>query len=99
LVHHLPDPRAFWCTARDLVRPGGALHVMDLFRPASAARARAIVAAAAPDAEPVLREDFYRSLLAALSPDEVRADLVATGLGHLTCEVVSERHWLVSGRR
>ena len=98
LVHHLPDPSVFWREVRRVVRRGGAVHVMDLFRPESAARAHAIVESAAADADPILKEDFFNSLLAAFTPDEVQAQLAAAGCGRLRCDVVSERHWLVSGR-
>jgi len=82
-----------------LVRPGGVVHVMDLFRPRSVNEARDIVEAAAGDEDQVLRDDFFNSLLAAFSPEEVRHQLAEGGLGHLACAVVSERHLLVSGRR
>lgn len=98
LLHHLPDPAVLWREARRLGRPGAALFVMDLFRPDSVAEARAIVEAAAGDADPLLKEDFFNSLLAAFSPHEVQAALDRAGLGPLLCRVVSERHWLVSGR-
>lgn len=98
LLHHLPDPAVFWREARRLGRAGAALFVMDLFRPDSGERARAIVEAAAGDTDPLLKEDFFNSLLAAFTPDEVQAQLEGAGLGHLPCRVVSERHWLVSGR-
>lgn len=98
LVHHLPDPSIFWREARRVARRGAAVHIMDLFRPDTVERARAIVEAAAADADPILKEDFFNSLLAALTPGEVRAQLDAAGLEHLACDVVSERHWLVSGR-
>jgi ubiquinone/menaquinone biosynthesis C-methylase UbiE len=98
LVHHLPDPSIFWREARRVARRGAAVHIMDLFRPDSVKRARAIVEAAAADADPILKEDFFNSLLAALTPGEVRAQLDAAGLEHLACDVVSERHWLVSER-
>lgn len=98
LVHHLPDAGPFWREARRLGRPQAVLHVMDLFRPASVERARAIVEDAAAEADPLLKEDFFNSLLAAFTPAEVRVQLIESGLGHLTCEIISERHWLVSGR-
>lgn len=98
LLHHLPDPAIFWREARRLARPGAALHVMDLYRPVSVAQARQIVEAAAGDAGPILKEDFFNSLLAAFTVDEVRAQLADAGLPHLPCRIVSERHWLVSGR-
>ncbi len=99
LLHHLPEPATFWSEVRRLLSPGGVVHVMDLFRPGSVDEARAIVEAAAGDEDPILKDDFFNSLLAAFTPDEVRGQLTAAGLGHLECVVVSERHVLVTGRR
>lgn len=98
LLHHLPDAGVLWREAVRIARPGAVIHVMDLFRPASREAARAIVEAAAADEDPILKADFFNSLLAAFTPDEVRAQLRAAGLDGLACEVVSERHLLVSGR-
>jgi ubiquinone/menaquinone biosynthesis C-methylase UbiE len=98
LLHHLSDPLPFWREVARIARPGAALLIMDLFRPASPERAREIVEAAAADEDPLLKQDFFNSLLAAFTPDEVRAQLVGD-LAHLDCRIVSERHWLVWGRR
>jgi SAM-dependent methyltransferase len=98
LVHHLPVPGPFWETVRVRGRPGAAVYVMDLCRPDSAARARAIVEAAAGDEDPILKQDFFNSLLAAFTVDEVRTQLAAAGLAPFTCGMISERHWLVTGR-
>lgn len=97
LLHHLPDPLPFWFEVRRVARSGAAVHVMDLARPPSADRAREIVEAAAADEDPVLKTDFYNSLLAAFTLEEVHDQLDAAGLRGLACEVASERHWLVSG--
>jgi hypothetical protein len=69
---------------------------MDLFRPDSPERAREIVEAAAANEAHILKQDFYNSLLAAFTLDEVRAQLAST-LPQLDCRIVSERHWLASG--
>ena len=98
LLHHLPEPGLLWAAVARLGRPGAVVHVMDLFRPDSVEDARAIVEGAAAGEEPLLKQDFFNSLLAAYSPDEVRSQLAAAGLERLGCKVVSERHLLVSGR-
>jgi len=97
LLHHLPDPYVFWQDVQRLGRPGAVVFVMDLFRPDSPERAREIVESAAAAEDPLLKQDFFNSLLAAFTPEEVRIQL-GSGLAHLECTVVSERHWLVSGR-
>lgn len=98
LLHHLPDPEALWSTIRRLGRPGAPVVVGDLFRPPSEEDARRIVREAAVSDHPVLERDFFNSLLAAFTLDEVRGQLEAAGLGHLEASLVSERHLLVRGR-
>jgi hypothetical protein len=78
--------------------PGAAVLVMDLFRPASAAAAAAIVAQYSGGEPEVLRRDFLASLCAAFEPDEVREQLRQHGLGMLRVRTVSDRHLLVTGR-
>ena len=45
---------------------------------------------------PVLKRDFYNSLLAAFEIEEVRAQLAAAGMSGLSVRTVSDRHLLVS---
>lgn len=98
LLHHLPDPGVLWNTVRHAGRPGCRVVIMDLFRAASRDAAQAIVDRYAADEPAVLRTDFYHSLLAAFTPDEVRAQLREAGLAGCRVESVSDRHLLVSGR-
>jgi SAM-dependent methyltransferase len=98
LLHHLHDPGGLWRMIRAHGAPGAPVLVMDLMRPPSTAAAQALVdeyAAAEPE---VLRRDFYNSLLAAFEPGEVREQLEAAGLGHLSVAEASDRHLVVSGR-
>lgn len=98
LLHHLHRPAVLWDCVRRAARPGAAVFVVDLMRPADVAAADALVerwAAGEPD---VLRRDFRASLLAAFRPDEVRVQLADAGLDELTVDVVSDRHLLVAGR-
>jgi ubiquinone/menaquinone biosynthesis C-methylase UbiE len=98
LLHHLADPAPFWRGVERVAKPGAPLLIMDLFRPDSAERARALVEAGAAGEPEILKRDFYNSLLAAFTLDEVREQL-RRRLPHLECRIVSERHWLACGRR
>jgi SAM-dependent methyltransferase len=98
LLHHLARPAVFWDEVRRLGRAGAVVLVMDLFRPESRDRARAIVEEAAGGEPRILREDFFNSLCAAFTLDEAREQLGAAGLGAFRCELVSDRHWAAWGR-
>ena len=97
LLHHVPNPLQFWHALRMLVKPGSPVLVMDLLRPETPEAAQAIVdryAAGAPD---ILRRDFYHSLLAAFTEDEVAAQLAEMNLSRLLVDVPDDRHWVVGG--
>jgi SAM-dependent methyltransferase len=96
LLHHLPDPRVLWNEVKRLGRPGAAVYVMDLVRPDTEEAARAMVKEGAGSEHPILQQDFYNSLLAAFTPDEVRAQLAEAGL-RLTVALAGDRHLLVKG--
>lgn len=98
LLHHLPNPQALWESIVQLGAPGAAVQVMDLLRPDSEGQAERLVDQYAADAPEILREDFYNSLLAAYTPEEVSHQLIRTGLDRLKIETASDRHWVVSGR-
>lgn len=97
LLHHLPDPMTLWQAVRQLGAPGAAVLVMDLFRPDSEDAAGRLVDRYAADAPEILREDFYNSLLAAYTAEEVAGQLIRAGLDRLKIETASDRHWIVSG--
>jgi len=96
LLHHLPDPRVLWHEVTRLGRPGAAVYVMDLVRPDSEDTARAMVKEGAGSEAPILQHDFYRSLLAAFTMDEVRAQVAAAGLD-LTVGPIGVRHMVIKG--
>lgn len=98
LLHHLRDPAVLWQTLAHAARPGAQILVMDLARPASPADAEALVQTHAADAPPVLQRDFYNSLLAAYTVEEVQAQLAANGLAGLSVTMVSDRHLAVRGQ-
>jgi len=98
LLHHLADPAVMWQTVRRYARPGTAVAIMDLARPASVLAADALVETYALDAPEVLRRDFRNSLFAAYRVDEVERQLHHAGLPTLAVSMISDRHLAVTGR-
>ncbi|MFO7593833.1 MAG: class I SAM-dependent methyltransferase [Pseudomonadota bacterium] len=99
LLHHLDDPMVLWRSVNRFAKEGGVVFVMDLMRPGSPAEAEAMVTSYSANEPEVLQRDFYNSLLAAYTPDEVREQLVRAGLSQLKVETVSDRHLVISGRK
>jgi hypothetical protein len=69
---------------------------MDLIRPETYDDARRIVQHVAANEHPILKADFFASLCAAFTIDEVRAQIAAEGL-NLEVTRATERHLLVQG--
>jgi len=97
LLHHVPNPLQFWHKIRVAVKPGSPVLVMDLLRPESPEEAQAIVDRYAHGAPDILRRDFYNSLLAAFTEDEISAQLAQMNLTRLIIDVPDDRHWVVGG--
>lgn len=96
LLHHLPDPHVLWNEVKRLGRPGAAVYVMDLVRPETPEAAQAMVTEGAGSENPILQRDFYNSLLAAFSIEEVRQQLNNAQL-RLTVALAGPRHMLIKG--
>jgi len=97
LLHHMRDPLALWETVKHCAMPGAPVFVMDLRRPDSRERAQTLMEEYAAGEPPVLRHDFFHSLLAAYLPEEVAAQLHVAGLAGLQVEEISDRHLLIHG--
>src|SRR6266849_7565405 len=98
LLHHVPNPLQFWYAVKKLAGPGAVVLVMDLLRPESSEDAQAIVDKYAADEPAILRRDFYNSLLASFTEDDVAAQLAEMNLSRLLMDVPDDRHWIVGGR-
>lgn len=96
LLHHLHDPSILWKEVLAQTKKGGFVLVGDLKRPASTAQASSLVQMYAADEPEVLRTDFYNSLLAAFTAQEVREQLKHVGL-ELEVQETSDRHMLIWG--
>jgi SAM-dependent methyltransferase len=97
MLHHLHRPEVLWQVIARVAPPGCAVFVVDLRRPSTVAAARRIVEERSAGEPEILRRDFFNSLCAAFEPDEVRAQLVAAGLGALRVAEEGEVHLVVHG--
>jgi ubiquinone/menaquinone biosynthesis C-methylase UbiE len=97
LLHHLHEPIILWQTIRRYGRSGTQVCIMDLRRPSTAAEARQLQQTYVANEPEVLQRDYYNSLLAAFTPEEVAQQLTFAGLKGLAVDSVSDRHLLVSG--
>ncbi len=98
LVHHVPNPLQFWYALKQLAKPGSPVLIMDLLRPETLDGAQAVVDQYAANEPEQLRRDFYNSLLAAFTEDEVASHLAELNLSRLLIDVPDDRHWVVTGR-
>ena len=98
ILHHITDVEPLWAEVKRVARPGALVFLRDLARPDDAHAARAIVDCYARDESPLLQEEFYRSLLSAYTPEEVRGQLDRAGLAALEVAQVTDRHLDVFGR-
>ena len=97
LLHHLRQPLDLWHCIRNHASAGMQVFVMDLMRPHNTDIARQLVAQYAAEEAEILQRDFYHSLLAAYTVEEVQQQLQQAGLSHLQVRCVSDRHLTVSG--
>jgi ubiquinone/menaquinone biosynthesis C-methylase UbiE len=98
LLHHLPDPAVLWESVVNCAAPGATVFVMDLRRPETRSTARQMVELYAAGEPEVLRRDFYNSLLAAFTIEEIQVQLAGAGLSGFAVRSVSDRHVVISGR-
>ena len=97
MLHHLHRPAVLWNTIKLLASPSTFIFVGDLRRPDNVAQATELVDRLAAIEPEILRRDFYNSLCAAFTPEEVRVQLSVAGLSRLAVEAVGEVHMLIYG--
>ncbi|MBT3335803.1 MAG: class I SAM-dependent methyltransferase [Methylococcales bacterium] len=97
LLHHLHDPYTLWESLKQVVCPGGRVFIMDLIRPHSISEAKQLVYDYASGEPEILKNDFYKSLLAAFSISEIHQQVQSVGL-KLSVEQVTDRHVFITGK-
>ncbi len=97
LLHHLHEAAVLWNTVRQTSAAGARVFIADLMRPRTLRSARELVNQYAGNEPAVLQRDFYNSLCAAFTVDEVRAQLAAAGLRSIKTDAISDRHMVAWG--
>jgi ubiquinone/menaquinone biosynthesis C-methylase UbiE len=97
LLHHLANPFVLWQTIAENAKANALFLVMDLWRPQDPEDAQRLVQQYASDAPKRLQEDFYASLLAAYTIDEVKTQLQSVSFATVQIQTVSDRHFVVWG--
>lgn len=98
LLHHLHDAAALWSFLDHWVQGGAIVFIVDLRRPASLEDARRLTEIFTQGEPQVLKRDFFHSLCASFTPEEIRAQMAGTRFSNFTIETPSDRHILVWGR-
>lgn len=96
-LHHFHDPNTLWEEIKRLGKPGAAVYVMDLFRRTGPQEARMLVNTLTPGQSPLLQADFYNSLLAAFTVEEVKGQIKDAKLD-LAVEQYGDYHLVVHGK-
>ncbi|MBL4620965.1 MAG: class I SAM-dependent methyltransferase [Immundisolibacteraceae bacterium] len=97
LLHHLHYPEVLWQTIKQAAAPKTAIYITDLCRPDSTNQALNLVNTYSADEPQILKQDFYHSLLAAFTLDEIQLQLNEAGLASLQVAITSDRHIQISG--
>lgn len=93
LIHHIPEPLKVLREIARIAKPGAALFIRDLRRPATTAELDALVALHAANCTPYQRRLFRDSLQAALRKEEVEQLCREARLVDVATEASSDRHW------
>ena len=82
---------------KNSTKTGGNFFVMDLLRPDSIENAHKIVTEYAADESKQLRIDFYNSLLASYTTEEVQKQLLESKIENFNIQQITDRHFIVFG--
>lgn len=93
IVHHIPHPSDVLAEAVRVLAPAGLVFFRDLMRPVDEPSLCRLVDRYAAGANERQRDMFAASLAAALTLDEIRAEVAALGFEPQSVQATSDRHW------
>lgn len=79
-LHQLPDAMVCWNTIKQIGKLNSTFYVFDLLRVEDSATCTAIVEGMTPDAPDVFKTDFYNTLRASFTVNEIKQQLFDAGL-------------------
>ncbi len=97
LLHHLAMPHTLYQCVERYAVSGAPVFIMDLRRPQTTGEADTLVQTYAAHEPEILKRDFYNSLLAAYTIEEVSEQLQGAELAHLSVKAIGDRHIVISG--
>lgn len=92
LLHHLHDPHVLWREIKRVVSSNCFFYIADLARPDTYEQVRYLKKTYVSEAPLILQHDFYQSLLAAYSIEEIQMQLQEAGFSNITVEMATDRH-------
>ncbi len=96
-LHHFHDPYCFWNALKKLGKTKS-IHIhRDLIRPASLEKAFELKEKHLSNSPEILKKDFYASLKASFTVEEVSRQLVDAGLSHLEVFQIDELYFEIIG--
>lgn len=98
LLHHLHKPILLWNCIKN-AKGNPSVFIMDLMRPENDDEVSRMVDEYAGNEPEVLKRDFYNSLKAAFTVDEVKQQLSEAGLEGFNVSIVSDRHLTISSQK
>jgi len=95
VLHHVNDTKSYWNYVINKAIEKSWFFIMDLARPNSISQAESLVMLYAKNESNQLKLDFYNSLLAAYTIEEVKLQLSQACDGEYVAIMVSDRHFIV----
>lgn len=99
LVHHIPKPSDMLKEAVRVLAPGGFIFFRDLVRPEDDGAVKRLLNKYAIDDNRHQRRMYENSLRAALTLEEMQAEVKALGFSPEGVKVTSDRHWTWAAKK